>query len=411
MKIKLLNKLIAIFIGVIFFISVLSVNFGFGLTSTRLSLLLLFIIIPIQFSIQKTSTNLKIPRLIFYPFIITIFLFLSASISTTFYSGDSLWSVISWIFLGLLSSVLALAVSKINLENDILFHKIIVLLIFLFCFFTLYNLYSNGLLGLGSSVIRSYYGEHAVNDLNRTMNTFFIFFAINFGILYFNVSRNSAWKLMSIISISVSLFLFLTSGSRQNIIAAIVFIIVLILLDLKSKKVSLAKKLLHQSKKIIFFFGLIFIAITLLVKIEFIDSIWIEQRFLSFFIEKEISSSDESRLNAAINAIQYSFENNGMGIGAGNFPGMEVHNGYLLYLAESGIILGGISLFICFMLIALIWKKTPPKSRITAIYWSIFIVVAIVLTNLKVLFREPVFWSTLGIAIGFSNRRNLITNN
>lgn len=404
MKISL-NKILVVIIGLLFFISVLSIPLSLGLTTTRISIIILPFIIIFQILSNKNHEINKLSVNTLIPFLTSIILFIFSLPSFLFFGGG-IWSVISWIPLGLLSSFMAITIFYIEPKYDFLLQKTIVFLFFLFCIITIlqiinYDVLKSEKYGVGF-IIRNYFKDNALNDLNRTMNSFFVFSGIGLGLLYYNYLKGFFWKFLILISLSISLYLFLMSGSRQNLVA---FLLILIIFYFKKLRISLGISL-NKIIKVLFIILFFIAVITKAINKGWIDLYRLQTRFFSFFIEKQITTGDEKRIDAALRALESSFSNFGLGIGPDNFPPPEVHNGYLLYLAESGLILGGIAILFCFSLIIIIRMYCKNRSySLSDVYWIVFLIVAIWLGNLKILFREPIFWSFLGIATGFLARK------
>src|SRR5699024_2690683 len=186
--------------------------------------------------------------------------------------------------------------------------------------------------------------------------------------------RGYLWKLLGISVISISLFLILSSGSRQNLIALAISLSLIIYFGLNTK-IFIKGIFVFFQKFIKYILILIGLGI-ILFKYEIVDPLMFSNRIAPFFFEGEVSSSDESRIQRVYVSIDRAFSNFGFGVGPGNQLHPEVHNGYIMLLEESGIIIGIICLLIL-SAIVMISIKRKSKSNMFNIFAAIFIVVVI----------------------------------
>lgn len=402
------NKFWTILVGLTFFLSVQGYPFGMGITTTRLSIALLAISFLTQIALKG---DIFFTPITLIPFFASSMAFVISVISF-FLNGGEIWKSISWIFLGILGTLISIAALKIKREDIVLLIKFIFICSFLLICLTFYDLIKSGIFSMGGNSVRNYYMDQDFSDLNRNMNTIFVYSSFFLGVFYCNTVKSLTWKMLFISFVVVSLALFLLSGSRQNIIAVFLyFIVVMVFFREKGNFVfNIAKNLF----RFIFILSFIIAVIVIAIKMNLIDPIWIQRRFFPFFLEQQITSGDECRIAAALNAISCSLRNTGFGIGPGNFPPPGTtpgaHNGYLNFLAENGIVLGIFAiLFVYFLIAFAFFKKENRNWPMNMIMWSIFIIIAVLLSNLKDLFMEPIYWSTLGLSIGLSSEKSCIT--
>jgi hypothetical protein len=240
--------------------------------------------------------------------------------------------------------------------------------------------------------------------LNRFMNGMVVLSATTAGGAWFSLVKKKSEKGLLFLPIILTIYFSVISGSRQSILC-IGFILIFYIFTTEKfyyRKIGFRViSILRALFVIIVSFG--FIALVVHRKVS--NYTWVKERLSSFLFVEGLSHSDESRLMAIKEGINFAFSNNGFGIGPGRFSemvGMASHNGYVGFLAEIGIIFGTISLIIVISLLIWQWYFNAEKTRVGSLAWIVFFATALIMANLNDLFREPIFWVYVGLAIGFS---------
>ena len=398
------NNLWVVLFGTTMCLSITSLPLGMGLTTNRVAFLLIFTLTTIKFF----YSGYRFSILVFTPLLASVIAFFSSYISYSINDGN-LWPVISWLPIGVLGTLIAFCSVKLKDDDLKYFTAALLISIFLLILFTLLEMKKSGILFSSAFQIRRWYSSGIESDANRYMNIMFYNVTVCLIALYARIFKTLLFKFFILFSMLIALYMIVMQGSRQNLIAIFfsLFLFYLIIID----KRSFYSSSLYHIKRFLFITTPIISSLFLAVKYNFIDAEWLKKRFLSFLIEQSLSSSDESRINTALHAFNCSFSNGGLGIGPGNYmltdTSIGAHNGYLLFLAENGIIFGGIALFFMLLIIIILLIKCKANHNyLSALSWSIFLTIMILLTNLKDLFREPIFWATYGLSIGLSIKKS-----
>ncbi|GEM_PF-4053943 len=389
------GKTWAIVVGVVFCLSLPAISIWEELTTSRLVLLLFFGLAIYRLNIN----NYRIPFDTLVPIITASIAFVIYVISLVL-KGGLLWPVFSWLFLGLLGSLIAYCVYQIKSNRiDYFIWTIAICSLLIWVFVTFKMAESGELLSGGTTALRNYARSFFPTGLNRFMNMMVVLSAIPLTALFFGFSNRLRTKVFFLLPAFFTLYYSLIAGSRQSLVVLLILLILLVLIKTK----SLFKFIYYA----IIVFLVLFLVLYVLVSQDLLDFMWIEQRFIQSLVERDITEGDITRLYILTEGLKYSFFEGG--VGPGNFEefvGRPPHNGYLGFLAEPGIIMGIIGLFLIFgIIIATFIINTLKKQSITPlsnIAWVVFFTLAIFMVNLNDLFREPLFWATLGVAVGAS---------
>lgn len=390
----------SILTGLVFSLSIMALPIGYGLTTTRVAILvLLFWFLPATLK-KKKSIALHA----FIPLLGCIIAF-CASIISLLIHGGSILPVISWLPLGILGFLIANFSKGIRPHHSKTFILTFALVILILTLITMAEMRISGVLFSDEYQIRKWLSSNVGNDTNRYMNIMFINAALCTGGLYLKIADSVKSKIILAISLLFALYMIIVSGSRQNTFAFCFFYLVFVIISTKERSFVLSVFRIFRNMLAVLF--ITFAGVILSIQLKVITYEWISFRFLSFFTREHLSSSDESRLVAALNALDCSTQNLGFGTGPGSFPPpgtiTGAHNGYLLFLAENGFILGGTALILIFIIILFTLAKCRiHKCTLSVAIWVIFYSIAIVLVNLKDLLREPIFWAIFGLSIGLS---------
>jgi len=394
----------AMLMGLTFFLSVPAMPIGMGLTTSRVAIVLLFFLALFKIS----RNNGRIPFTTLIPISAASVAFLAYTISMIV-NGGSWWFLFSWLPLGLLSSLIAICIADLGRQNTKFFVGTIAFLSILLCVLIMIVIARNGVLFSSGRLMRHFLNDQMPVGLNRFINSFVIYAGISMGALYFRIAKGKLWSTVFIVPVLFSIYLSFSGGSRQNFLALIVFLLFFILITVNIRRAS--SWFSSYIRRIIIIVFICIAGVLGAIHLGWLEQDWIARRFFPLLIEGEMSSSDQTRLNIASVAIEASLNRGGLGIGPGQFVesvGNYPHNGYFGFLAESGLLFGGPALIFIFAMVLVSWvKRKQLHHPLNEIAWVVFLTVALFMVNLNDLFKEPAFWTTLGLAIGLSARAKL----
>jgi len=401
------EKLFAMLIGFIAALALAVFPLGGGVTTTRLALALLVFLLLINLRLISE----RIYRNTLMPIMATTIGFITSFISFVLHDGE-IWVVVNWLFLGALCSLLAISFSLFKKSDSTYFAVVLVLSLFVIVALTVIAMKNEGALFSTGTQARKFLRRTDGVDLNGFMNTMFLNFSICAGILYFTLFRSIMLRSICLISLLASLLVIILSGSRQNLMACFVFIVLILFISSsKSNKNNIFISMLLNIRRLSLILLALLSGMVIAINRRLIDIEWIQSRFFSIVVESGLNKSDESRLDTALYAIECSLRNSGFGIGPGNYPPPEwnigAHNGYLKFLADNGILPGGIALVLILGVISYsLFKCKKTHTSLAIIVWALFLIFSLLLGNVKDLFQVPGFWAIIGMVIGLSNQKN-----
>lgn len=387
----LYDQTYGIFIGLAFCLALPAMPLGGPVTTTRVALALIVIL-----TISKLHNIKKITLPVYMPLVATTVAGGAYFISYLLNDGN-VWFAFSWIFLGILCVAIAFCVSQMQINHL----KQMVWVVWVSAMFiwiiVFYHMVLSDVPLSGSAASRFWIGRFIpLPGINRFMNMMVIMSGIAWGALYFGFIKKRFLQALFVLPGIITFYFAILSGSRQSMIAILFLAVLLIVFKTKNTWKTIA----HIAIFIAFL-----ILITLgAIKLGVIDGKWIERRFIAGFTEG-ITKTETKRVHEIGTSWQYTMDG-GTGPGA-FFPktGLYPHNGYLYFLAETGIFTGGIALALVWAVIVAIYfyqRRKGPLPPIGKTTWVVFIVLATVMNVFNDLFREPIYWAVLGLAVGAS---------
>lgn len=388
----------ALFASILVFGAIFNFPIGYGITTNRLALVfglfavLFFAIESRQICVKKISAFTLGGAIIAA----------GATSMSLLIAGGSLYGPISWIFLGLLSFVLAEIISSLN-ENQL--QKFFFFLAILGVGVSLYTIVY--FLGSSSFEMRRQFRDFYEPGMSRFMNALAVTTMIGIvgTVLSSAKVERSFWLLSALLVFLVS-SLALYNGSRQTLLAITVFAILFMMPQFL---------FLHQKKsyrrfalKSLFMLVSVALGIAFVLRLNLIDARIIEQRYLVMLQEHNLRDADVTRLDFFSLGLDFMIQNYGFGVGFGNFAelaGGTAHNGYFGILGEMGIISGSVILVAVIATLWLTAKRLMKFSgHIPGAKWAIVALVAtILLMNMfNGLIRDPLFFAVLGVLAGLA---------
>ena len=322
--------------------------------------------------------------------------FLSTLFSRSPY-GTSLTPIITWFLIGVMIFFIA-QLSQIIKDNLLKFTNSIIYLgsvitIAIFIWLTS-NIGINNF--ITSYIVRSTLGSFMDIGLNRLLNGLFVLNIYNIAVSIGVLKRKKRTTVMCLVAFIMLLILSFASGSRQTILAIIVFSVSLLFIHK-----SIRKKMFLSVKQIIL---LVLIG---LLSTYVVTSLDLSNRFDERFIGKTISdiqSGDQMPRISLLKAGLYEMkESSVFGMGPGTFHKKYIyhpHNGYL----GLGVEFGPPMLFVmCAYLIYLtIYTyrkkntiKTSPSLEVYVVSHAFFITFAYISIIFNDLLNEQMFWMTV----------------
>lgn len=394
-----LPRIMLVLIAISLLFSILAYPIYGPLTMTRASLLInVFLIALISLGPLQ---SVRMYALV--PFLIGATVFIYAS-SFFFVIGGQLWSVISWLFLGALSSSFAILFHWCGLRDRVRVLSYLSILCggTLTIFGALYFL-DGGVFGINyrSRVMLNLLFP---NGINRTLTGIFTIVALAIAAFFFIESSRFKRSLRAVFvgfNLIVFLFFAFASGSRQNLLAFAIFIVLIGVVHLKMLSV--------KRIAIISMFGVTLLFSIRIIGLRFVeqsDLRWLSRRYVDFFVSGELTTGDEIRLSIFEAAIQAGQSNRGFGIGPGNFPswsGFPAESAYLQVISDFGVI-GALLFFSAFFLV-ITFSILMSRNKIGAIGNTmrvLLVCLVFVSFNFNELLQDSIFWAVFGVVLGSS---------
>ncbi|MBP3191896.1 O-antigen ligase family protein [Natronogracilivirga saccharolytica] len=381
-----MNKSIAILTGLVFTLSINVWTFYPGVTSARLAIICIIIV-----SFIKLFNNMyKIPRKV----IVLPLLGILAATFTMFgllINDGTIWYIFSWVFLGLLGGLIHYVLHDFNQYEKELLLKTILYTFLIIIIYVVYIMYNNNVLFSEGHITRRWLDNYVPSGLNRFLNGITLSSLIILGALIMNITKSKAFNIFSFVALFVFLLIAITSGSRQSILVFSIYTLFLFFyIYIKNITNSQKPSFLILSSLLIVGYS-----------VYSLTEDWFMQRFINPVIHRTTTSSDETRLDI-LEAGYDIIINNPFGIGAGNaysMLGKYPHNGYLGFIMENGVV-GFIFLLIIFIYTIRKYLTIKEGNSLSMLFMQIYIVLAIIMTLMNDLFREPIYWTTLGFLYG-----------
>lgn len=398
-KIFHILKMKPFFAALIVMMSVFNVPLGYGVTTVRMALIFGIAAI-LLWNIDRPNIAIRGDSVLLVAAggLATLFGFLSL-----LFAGGSLYEPISFLLLALLAVITIEVVGRLDINQLRQFVQWIFLLWIIIFALTIINFW-----GDSSFVVRGAFRDYYTPGLSRFMNALVVSAAIIFVIgALVTLKQGRAISLKYFLPLLFAFVLAAFVGSRQSMLAIILFLFILGFVNLiTSYKYKKSRMLINR---LIILAVVLILTIISAVQLDYIDSRLAEERYLIFFVEQELRSSDYSRLEFMRAGLQFMFYNNGFGVGFGNFVdevGAAAHNGYIGILSEAGIISGSAILIIC---LAVLLASVIRLIRVAKVYGMIFslvssfVVMLLFMNFFNGLIRDPLFFVVVGIFYGITN--------
>ena len=402
------SRMQAVLLGFSMFVSVLSFSLGNILTSSRLALLLM---VPLT-AATIISLDYRLPSHTLIPLFAAFALFIASSFSMLLNGGD-LWPMFAWLPLGLLGACFAICASRAPARFLIFFFGATILCE-MFLWTTIgVRLQRADVLIVPGQVFRNWFEQHLFGGVNAFLNSMVLLSCLNFAALYSGIFRSIVTRFLFFLPIVFTFLCSLNCGSRQSLLALIVCFLAL---EIQwARRGQLRMKGIRSAFRVLVILGIVAFGLFIMIRKNWLNWSWIEKRFVGTLITREVDvGSDQTRIDLIRKAMRDSCENGGSGIGPGRFNERHEiypHHGYAGFLAETGLLFGGIALLIVAAAIAHSWRRSASfRSTVADHVWIAFLTMSLFMMHFNDLFRDSAFWALLGLAVGLSSSGSMIGN-
>lgn len=404
-----IRTIISLTTGLCITLFAFNLSLPMGLTTNRIAFFFIFTLLGLLIALRINPFDLS--HRSFYFFALTAYLLLIIVALSVFFAPFPQFvgalSLIRWLLIMLIALIIWQLSYSMNSESEETLFHVLVLGATALTLFTFYEVFKHaGISNINNfSVIRqTFMNNMGLNNYLARLLTVNVFpIAIALGI----VKTRGHIRILSVFTSVIFVYIVFSSGSRQNILAIIVFTLVLyIMYKSFSYKPSY--------KEIIGIICILFIPFILLNYDIFQMYSWFERRF----IDQTLTQIQEGpgRLYLYKVAFDIIIQYPILGVGPGVYRAITIaqpHNGFLLLGAELGIAAFALIVFAIFYLLirSFKWRTNALKNGLKNLFivsFSFAVTWLFITNTFNDMLEEYNFWIIIALMVTSTEARSVI---